>query len=162
MNAPLSHADCQELLVRQRIEPLAVEDATRVAAHLAACERCRRWGAGIDAGLASLASEPVAVTATLTHGTRVRLHERRAQLAEAAARLRLIGVGSALTAVFGLLSARMLWLGVDWVGRRWDLPFDLLLVLFVTIWLAPATLCGLAAVIARPRDLGLARVTEEE
>ncbi len=160
MNERITHADFEELLVRQRHEPLFTDDATRLQAHLATCKRCRRFDAALDAGLKSLASQPVAVPAALTAATRLRLRRLSAELAEAATRMRLIVGASLLAGSLGLLTARALWLGVDWLGRQWDVPVGGLALLFVVVWFAPATLGGLAAVVAHSRSAGAWRVPE--
>jgi hypothetical protein len=162
MNEPLTHADIEELLVRQRHEPLSADDAARLQAHLGTCESCRRFDAALDAGLRSLASLPIAVPAGLTAATRLRLRRRNAELAEAVAQMRLIAAASVLAGALGLATARALWLGVDWFGQQWGLSFGVLLSLFVVVWFVPATLGGLAVIVARSRQMGLARAVEEE
>jgi hypothetical protein len=149
MNEPLTHADFEELLLRQRHELLSAGDATRLQSHLATCERCRRFDAALDAGLRSLASQSLTVPASLTAATRLRLRRRSVELAEMAARMRLIAGASVLAGALGLATARVLWLGVGWLGKEWGLPVGALMSAFVVVWFAPATLGGLAAIIAR-------------
>jgi hypothetical protein len=162
MNEPLTHADFEELVLRQRHEPLSADEVTGLQSHLATCERCRRFDAALDAGLRSLASQPVAAPASLTAATRLRVRRRAVELAEAGTRMRLIVGASLLAGVLGLLTGRALWLGFDWLGRQWGLPFGVLVSLFVFVWFAPVTLGGLAAIAARSRDGGRARAVEEE
>ena len=162
MNESLTHADFEELVLRQRHGPLSAEDATRLQAHLDVCKRCRQFGEALDLGLRSLASQPLAVPASLAAATRVRLRRRSAELAETAARMRLVAAASLLAGVLGLLTARVLWIGIDWLGRQWAVPFAGLVSLFVVVWFAPVTLGGLAALAARSRQAGLLRAMEEE
>jgi hypothetical protein len=161
MNEPITHAGFEELVLRQRHEALSGGDAARLQEHLGVCERCRHLGDALDAGLRALASQPVAVAGALTVATRLRVRRRSAELAEAAARARWVAVAGLLAGVLGLLSARVLWLGIDWLGRQWGVPLVGLVSLFVVIWFAPTTLGGLAAMVARSQT-GLSRVQEEE
>jgi len=162
MNGPITHADFEELVLRQRLEPLSVEDARRLQAHLDSCERCQRWADALDSGLKALTSQPFAVRASVTAATRLRLQRRSVELAEAASRWRAVAAASLVAAILGLLTARALWLGINWLGQQWDVPLVGLVSLFVVVWFAPATLCGLAALAARPRQAGLSRALEEE
>jgi hypothetical protein len=162
MSEPLTHTHFEELLVRQRHESLSADEATQLQAHLDVCPSCRGFGESLDLGLRSLASLPFAVPARLTAATRLRLHRRRAELVEAGERMRLLTYASALTCVLGLATAGGLWLGIDWLGRQWGVPFGGVVSLFVIVWFAPATLAGLAAIAAHSRQTGLARAVEEE
>jgi len=154
MNESIAHPDLEALLLRQRHEALSAGDAARLQEHLGVCERCRRLGEALDAGLRALASQPVTVPGSLTAATRLRMRRRCAELAEAAARVRLVAGAGLLAGVLSLLTARALWLGVDWLGRQWDVPFGVLISLFVVVWLAPTTLGSLAAIAARSRLAG--------
>jgi hypothetical protein len=161
MNLELNHAAFEELLLARRLGVLPHGESEQLRAHLATCERCRRFEAAIEAGLTALAGQPVAAPAGLSRATRVRVRLRAAELAERDARLRLVVVAVALAGVSGLVSARVLWLGVDWFGRQSGLPFGALVCLFAVIWLAPATLGGLAVVWARARQARFSRAWEE-
>jgi hypothetical protein len=162
MNEPIAHADFEELLLRQRHEPLSAGEATQLQAHLDVCAHCRQIGEALDVGLRSLASQALVVPASLTAATRARLSQREAELTEAASRMRWVMAASLLAGVLGLLTARALWLGIDWLGQQWDVPVAGLVSLFVVVWFAPATLGGLAALAWRSRLVGLSRAMEEE
>jgi predicted anti-sigma-YlaC factor YlaD len=161
MSAEQNHTAFKDLLLTRRIEALPAGDSERLQAHLAACERCRELEGAVESGLAALTSQPVCAPPGLSRAARARARRRAEELAEHDARWQLAAVATGLAVVSGLASARVLWLGIDWLGRQSGLPLGVLVCLFAVLWLAPATLGGLALCWARARRAGLRRALEE-
>ena len=137
MNRDL-HARAAELIAQRRVEPLSREDELWLSAHLAECESCSGQDARMADAIASLRSAHIAMPRNLAARTQMRLRMRAEELREHGPANRLIWAVAAMSWVFGLATAPLVWRGFAWLGAEFHLPKLVWMAGLVLWWIVPA------------------------
>lgn len=136
------HGRAQNLLDVARVEGLNAADQAWLDSHLDACGNCRLYAESLERTVAALRTHFVPLNPRLLETTRKRLLVRAHELREQEARMRALWVSCALSWVLGLLSAPLLWWGLEWIGQRTSLPKPWWYLAFVFWWMMPAVVAG--------------------
>lgn len=143
---PEHHERARELLMAARVGSLIEADQTWLDSHLDGCADCRVYAETLEAAVAAVRAFQAAVDPALTEATRQRLRVRAHELREQEARMRALWVACGLSWVLGVLTAPLLWWGLEWIGQRLVLPKPVWVTAFLFSWIVPAAV--VAALLA--------------
>lgn len=138
-----AHAQARLLLDTAAIEGIPATDQAWLDAHLEACPDCSAYSEGIVGTISALRTIPVSMPARMVEVTRQRVRMRARELREQKARMSALWISCALSWVLGVVSAPVLWWGVEWIGQRLALPKPVWVLAFVFWWFVPAALMAL-------------------
>jgi anti-sigma factor RsiW len=139
------HEWARKLLAAVRVEGLSAAERALLDSHLGACGDCRIYAESLETAVAALRSFQAPVNPALVEATRRRLHLRASELREHEARMRALWLACALSWVVGVLTAPLLWWGLEWIGQRFAVPQPVWVTAFVFSWIVPAA--GVAAAL---------------
>jgi hypothetical protein len=140
------HERARKLLAAARVEGLGAEERTWLDSHLDVCGDCRVYAESFERAVAAVRSFQAPVDPALMEATRRRLHVRASELCEHEARMRALWMACGLSWVLGLLTAPLLWWGLEWIGQRFLVPQPVWVTAFLFSWIVPAAV--VAAVLA--------------
>lgn len=141
MNNPL-HDRARGLLLRRRIEPLSPSEEQWLTAHFAECAACPAEEARLSDSLSALRSAHIDLPSDLASRTQFRVRLRAEELREHGPASRLIWAVAAMSWIFGLAAAPLVWRGFAWLGELTGAPKLALQFGFVLWWGLPALLAS--------------------
>jgi anti-sigma factor RsiW len=139
------HERARELLAAARVEGLSAADQAWLGSHLDACADCRVYAELLERAITAVRAFQAPVDPALTEATRRRLQLRARELREHESRMRALWVACGLSWVLGVLTAPLLWWGLEWIGQRFAVPQPVWVTAFLSSWIVPAA--GVAAVL---------------
>lgn len=143
------HERARNLIDRNLIEGLELEEQRWLATHLVECESCTRHAASTEAALQAVKSVSVALPRGLAASTKLRVHEEAAKLKRCRARNLALIAGCTISWVAGVASAPLVWRLCEWLGTTLDLPRIVWELGFLSWWLVPAAAVGLVILWSR-------------
>jgi anti-sigma factor RsiW len=150
-----SHERAQKLLVAARVEGLSAADQAWLDSHLTACAGCTAQAESLERAVAALRSFQAPVNPAIVDETHRRLHLRAQELREHEARMWALGLACALSWVVGVLTAPLVWWGLEWIGEHVGIPKPVWVGVFLISWVMPAVV--IAAVLTWRREFAAAR-----
>ncbi len=142
------HERAERLIAQDRVEGIPTAEHEWLEAHLEGCLRCRELSSATERALRLLRSVPVQVDRSLVQATRLRVYLRALELRDERSRLRGLWVSCALSWLFGVVTAPLVWRAFAWVGHRMSLP-DLIWQMGFALWWAVPALAGVAILAAQ-------------
>ena len=147
MNSELhSHQRAQKLIAQRHIEPISPDDVRFLNAHLAECESCAAEQLQLRESLSALRSMPLDVPRNLASRTQFRVRLRAEELREHSPVNQLIWAVAAMSWIFGLATAPLVWRGFAWLGSELHLP-KLVWVTGVALWWAVPALVATGIIL---------------
>lgn len=140
------HARAQKLLAQQHIEPLTPADAKFLDTHLADCESCAAEQLKLRESLSTLRSLHIDLPRNLVSRTQLRVRMRAEELREHSPVNRLIWAVAAMSWIFGLATAPLVWRGFAWLGSELHLP-RLVWITGVALWWAVPALVATGIIL---------------
>ena len=132
-----THEPALELMRRQRIEGISVEEETWLAAHLAECEACSAVQAQTARALAAFRGMNIELPKNLAARTQLRVRMRAEEMpAHNPGRLLLWAIAG-VSWLLGLASAPLVWRGFEWLGDELGLPRIVWQMGVALWWLVP-------------------------
>jgi anti-sigma factor RsiW len=111
------HERAQKLLAAARVEGLTAAERAWLDSHLEACGDCSVYAESLERAIAALRTFQAPVDSALMEATRRRLHLRARELHEQEVRMRALWMACGLSWVLGVLTAPLLWWGLEWIGQ---------------------------------------------
>ena len=139
---PEGHERARRLIDARLIEGIAAPESEWLEAHLAECAACQARSSANERALQALRSNTVTVSPTLVSATQARVRQRSRELRENQARLRTLWISCGLSWLVGAVTAPLLWQAIAWLGRRFEVPQAVGIMVFAICWIAPATVVG--------------------
>jgi putative zinc finger protein len=158
------HKRAERLIAQGRVEGVSAAEREWLEAHLEGCSRCQEFASATERALRLFRSMPVQVDRSLVQATRLRVYLRALELRDERSRLRGLWVSCALSWLFGVVTAPLVWHAFAWVGHRMSLP-DLIWQMGFVLWWAVPALIGIAILAAQKaqsageREISLRRPT---
>ena len=144
------HAAAREQMLRKLAEGWSREEELLLEAHLAECEACAREQAALGGAVSALRAMRIELPRNLAGRTQMRVRMRAEELREQGPASRLVWAVAAVSWIFGLATAPLVWRGFAWLGEHTGAPRLLLQFGFVLWWAMPALLA--AAVVLWERE----------
>jgi anti-sigma factor RsiW len=141
------HKKAESLITASRVEGLSSGDRAWLDKHLEECTPCAARADALEKTLAGLRSIPVVLGPAIVEAARRHARSRAHQLHEHQSRMRGLWIACVFSWLLGALSAPVLWLGFEWIGKRLSLPQPLWIMALATCWFIPAA--ATAAVLTR-------------
>ena len=141
MNHP--HEGARQLMDRQLVEGLEIEERRWLEDHLGACEACAARCASTEAALAALKSVSIPVPLGLAASTSLCVRENAERLKTRRSRNIALTIGCAVSWAAGVASAPLVWRVCEWAGTTLSLPRIVWETGFFCWWLVPAAAAGL-------------------
>ena len=141
MNHP--HERARQLMDRQLVEGLGIEERRRLEDHLDACEACAARRASTEAALAALKSISIPVPHGLAASTSLCVRENAERLKTRRSRNIALTIGCTVSWAAGVASAPLVWRVCEWAGTTLSLPPIVWETGFFCWWLVPAAAAGL-------------------
>lgn len=138
-----THERARQLMDRELVEGLEIEERRWLENHLGACEACAARWASTGAALAALKSISIPVPHGLAASTSLRVRENAVRLSSRRARNIALIAGCAVSWAAGVASAPLVWRISEWVGTTLSLPRIIWETGFFCWWLVPAAAAGL-------------------
>jgi anti-sigma factor RsiW len=138
------HERARMLLAAARVEGLKAAERAWLGSHLDACGDCRVYAESLDRAVAVVRSFQAPVDPALMEATRRRLHLRAREIREHEARMRALWMACGLSWVLGVLTAPLLWWGLEWIGHRFLVPQPVWVTAFLFSWIVPAAVVAAA------------------
>ncbi len=132
------HQRAERLLAISKVEGISAAEREWLEAHLEDCARCAKRATAVEQVVASLRSVSIPPDPAVVEAVRRRVRMRAAELHEQQARLRGLWMACALSWALGVLSAPLLWWGLEWIGQRLAMPKPVWFMALVFWWTAPA------------------------
>jgi predicted anti-sigma-YlaC factor YlaD len=139
---PEIHERARRLIDARHIEGISVSEREWLEEHLAECAECRTHAGATQNALQRVRSNVVKVSPELVSITQARVRLRASELRENQARMRALWISCTLSWLLGAVTAPLLWEGIAWLGRRFDVSQAIWIVVFGMCWIAPATVVG--------------------
>ena len=131
------HAQAQRFIDAAQVEGLNAGDQAWLKSHLDACGECRIYAESLERTVAALRSFQTPVDPALVEATRRRLYVRARELREHESRMRALWMACSLSWVLGVLTAPLLWWGLEWIGQHVGAPRTIWITALVLWWLTP-------------------------
>ena len=131
------HVRAQQLIAKQRIEGVSVEEQTWLAAHLVECEACSALQMQTAQALAAFRSMNIELPQNLAARTQLRVRLRAEELPTHNPSRLLLWAIAGVSWLLGLASAPMVWRGFAWAGSELGLPKIVWQVGVALWWLLP-------------------------
>jgi anti-sigma factor RsiW len=141
MNSEIHERACR-LIDALHIEGIAASERMWLEAHLGECPACQARARASERALQTLRQNTMRVDPALVSTTQARVRLRARELRESQARLRALWISCGLSWLLGTLTAPLLWQGMAWLGRHFELSPAIWISGFAVLWLAPATVGG--------------------
>ena len=132
------HARARNLIARQHIESVSSGDARWLNTHLAECESCAAEQRQLRESLSALRTMHLDLPRNLASRTQLRVRLRAEELREHSPVNRLIWAVAAMSWIFGLATAPLVWRGFAWLGSELHLPKLVWITGVVLWWAVPA------------------------
>ena len=139
------HIRAQKLIAQQHIESVSSDDARWLNAHLAECESCAAEQHRLRDSLSALRTMHLDLPSNLASRTQFRVRMRAEELREKEPARKLIWAVAAVSWVLGLVTAPLVWRGVEWLGNATGAPKLILQAGFVLWWSVPPLIAAWAA-----------------
>ena len=136
------HVRAKKLIDTGHVEGLAAGDRAWLDTHLEACPLCAARAQATERALQSLQVAVVSVNPALVSRTQQRVRLRAWELREHHARLRALWLSCALSWLFGVLTAPLVWKGLEWIGHYLALSRAVWVAAFALWWITPAAVVG--------------------
>lgn len=146
-----THERAGQLMDRQLVEGLEIEERRWLEDHLSACEACAARWASTEAALRALKSISVPVPHGLAASTSLCVRENAARLKNRRARTIALSAGCAVSWAAGVASAPLVWRVCEWAGATLSLPRIVWETGFFCWWLVPAAAAGLVVLWVNAR-----------
>ena len=152
------HQQAEHLLAVSRLEGISAAERAWLEAHLESCLLCAEYAAALERAITSLRAVSIPLDPALVRATQFRVRLRARELHERESRMRGLWISCALSWVSGVLSAPLLWWGLQWIGHHMALPDLAWQTAFILWWVMPAAataavLAGLRARAARENGI---------
>jgi anti-sigma factor RsiW len=141
MNPEIHERACH-LIDAWQVEGISAAEREWLDAHLAECPACGARARANERVLQVLRSNTVIVDPALVSTTQARVRWRARELREKQARLRALWISCGLSWLLGAVTAPLLWEGMAWLGRQFELSPAIWMTGFALFWVAPATVVG--------------------
>ncbi len=141
MNPGVHERACR-LIDALHVEGLAPAERQWLEAHLAECSPCQSRARASVETLQALRSHSVMIDPELVNTVKARVRLRARELRENQARLRILWISCGLSWLLGTMTAPLLWQGMAWLGRHYELSPAIWITGFAIFWVAPATVVG--------------------
>jgi len=141
---PDVHERALRLIDVSQVEGISTADREWLDEHLAGCATCQARARANEHALQALRSNTVMIEPALVSVTRARVRWRARELQENQARLRALWISCGFSWLLGAVTAPILWQGMAWLGRHFELSPAIWVTGFAMLWLAPATVVGAA------------------
>ena len=129
------HDEMRELIALG--DSVAEVQQTRLHAHLAECEACRKYAEAASQVVATLRSIPVAADARLVRATQMRVRFHAARLRETRERMWFVGMTCLSVGLSATLTAPLLWRLFAWMGRTAGVSTTLWQASFLVFCIVP-------------------------
>lgn len=136
------HQRAERLLAISKVEGISAAEREWLEAHLEDCARCAKRATAVEQVVASLRSVSIPPDPAVVEAVRRRVRMRAAELHEQQARLRALWIACAFSWVLGVLSAPLLWWGLQRIGEHLALPSPVWAIAFILWWTLPAAGAG--------------------
>ena len=140
------HARAKHLIARQHIETVSSDDANWLNTHLAECESCANEQRQHRESLSALRTMHLDLPRNLASRTQLRVRLRAEELREHSPVNRLIWAVAAMSWIFGLATAPLVWRGFAWLGSELHLP-KLVWITGVALWWAVPALVATGIIL---------------
>jgi len=131
------HARAHQLITKDRIEGISVEEHAWLAAHLAECEACCARQAQTARTLTAFRSMNIDLPRNLAERTKFRVRLRAEELSSHNPSRVLLFAITGISWLLGLASAPLVWRGFEWAGGHLGLPKIVWQLGVVLWWLVP-------------------------
>jgi anti-sigma factor RsiW len=138
------HEQAKQLLDASAVEGISGADQTWLDAHLESCPGCAAYGESVRRALSALRSLSVALDPAVVEATRLRVRQRAHELREHQSRMRALWMACGLSWAMGVVSAPLLWWGLEWVGERIAVSWPVWFTVFAFSWIVPAVVVAAA------------------
>ena len=132
------HDRAKEFIARRHVEGLTPADQRWLNDHLADCESCAAAQHQLRESLSALRTMHIDLPRNLASRTQLRLRMRAEELREHSPVNRLIWAVAAMSWIFGLVTAPLVWRGFAWLGGELHLPKPVWISGVVLWWAVPA------------------------
>jgi predicted anti-sigma-YlaC factor YlaD len=136
------HARAEQLIAQERIEGISAADQQWLRLHLCECAACTQYASSITQTLRAMRGISIEVPSTLVSRAKFRVRLRAQQL-RTEPRWKMIWFASAISWIFGAVTAPYIWHGLEWVGHRTGIPNIIWELGFGLWWALPAVAVGL-------------------
>jgi sterol desaturase/sphingolipid hydroxylase (fatty acid hydroxylase superfamily) len=140
------HNRAKEFIARRHVEGLAANDEQWLNAHLAGCEFCSSEQRQLRESLSALRTMHWDVPRNLASRTQFRVRMRAEELRERGPVNRLIWAVAAMSWIFGLATAPLVWRSFAWLGSELHLP-KLVWITGVALWWAVPALVATGIIL---------------
>ena len=140
------HAHAKKLIAQQHIESVSPDDARWLNTHLAECKSCANEQLQLRESLSALRTMHLDLPRNLASRTQLRVRMRAEELREHSPVNRLIWAVAAMSWIFGLATAPLVWRGFAWLGSELHLP-KLVWVTGVVLWWAVPALVATGIIL---------------
>lgn len=144
------HQRALDLVHAQLAGELRQEDAPFLQSHLATCAACGDEAFALQQVARDIAGIHVSADTSLVRTTQMAVRSRARELNQHDQNFNPLWVALFFACGWALLSAPLLWQGMQWISHTSDLPLILWQVLFGIAWLTPTA--GVAAIAAHKHD----------
>ena len=134
------HTRAKKLLAQQHVELVSSDDQRWLNAHLAECESCAVEQHQLRKSLSALRTMPLDLPRSLASRTQFRVRMRAEQLRERGPVNRLIWAVAAMSWIFGIATAPLVWRAFAWFGGELHLPKVIWIAGVALWWIVPASL----------------------
>ena len=140
------HTRAKQLIAQQHSESVSPDDARWLNTHLAECESCANEQRQLRESLSALRTMHLDLPHNLASRTQLRVRMRAEELREHGPVNRLIWAVAAVSWIFGLATAPLVWRGFAWLGSELHLP-KLVWVTGVVLWWAVPALVATGIIL---------------
>jgi hypothetical protein len=141
-----THERAQRLIAQRHIEPVSSDDERWLNAHLAECQYCSSEARQLRESLSALRIMHLDLPRNLASRTQFRVRLRAEELREHSSANRLIWAVAAMSWIFGLATAPLVWRGFAWLGSELHLP-KLVWIAGVALWWAVPALVATGIIL---------------
>jgi len=138
------HEQAKRLLDASAVEGISGGDQTWLDAHLEGCPGCAAYGESVRRAVSALRSLSVALDPAVVEATRLRVRRRAHELREHQSRMRALWMACGLSWAMGVVSAPLLWWGLEWIGERIAVSWPVWFMAFAFSWVVPAVVVAAA------------------
>jgi hypothetical protein len=136
------HVRAEQLIARDFVEGISESEQAWLDRHLRECEKCSAVSTATNAALRSLKGVAIAVPTDLARVTQFRVRLRAQQQVSAAPRRRMLWIACGVSWVFGVVTAPLVWRGLQAAAVHFSLTSPLPEMAFGLWWALPAIVAG--------------------
>jgi hypothetical protein len=160
MNAEHIHIRAEQLIARDLVEGISESERVWLDRHLRGCEQCSAANAATNAALHSLKTVTIAVPRDLARVTQFRVRLRAQQQISAGPRRRVLWIACGVSWAFGVVTAPLVWQGLQAMAQRFALARPLPEMAFGLWWALPAIVAGAIVLAENARMQGERDMTD--